>query len=159
MRQIRHYDTRTFLLCIDSYDNCILAGRFCNPSLGESGTFQSMAQLLMKIEQCLDIQNAPQAFHTQRRFFSEQPVWPESDGQFRPRPGAAATFTLQILFRRNASWQGSLCWLETGQECSFRSALEMIGLINDAMTGGHMHSNILPFPAVRAEADEELMEG
>ncbi len=41
-----------------------------------------------------------------------------------------ATFTLTILKTENASWQGTLKWLEKNEEVPFRSALEMIKLID-----------------------------
>jgi hypothetical protein len=38
-----------------------------------------------------------------------------------------------VLFRQNASWQGSITWMEGKQEQSFRSALELIFLMNSAL--------------------------
>lgn len=48
--------------------------------------------------------------------------------------GKRATFALRVLFRQNASWQGSVTWLEGGQEESFRSVLELLMLMNSALT-------------------------
>lgn len=45
------------------------------------------------------------------------------------------TFLIKIKYRQNASWQGSIKWLETDTEKNFRSALELIKLMDDAV--GH----------------------
>ena len=52
-------------------------------------------------------------------------------------PGGA-TFLVRVLFRQNASWQGSIQWLDGKASRPFRSLLEMILLINEALetTGG-----------------------
>jgi len=40
----------------------------------------------------------------------------------------------RILFRQNASWQGSVVWVEGRQEERFRSALELVLLMDSALT-------------------------
>ena len=47
--------------------------------------------------------------------------------------GRAATFALRVLFRQNASWQGSVSWMEGNREESFRSVLELLFLMNSAL--------------------------
>ncbi|MBD8990995.1 MAG: hypothetical protein EGQ87_08485 [Clostridiales bacterium] len=49
--------------------------------------------------------------------------------------GALATFHLQVLYRRNSSWQGKLAWTEQEQAQSFRSVLELITLIESGVQG------------------------
>ena len=46
--------------------------------------------------------------------------------------GEKATFIVQIHFRQNASWQGTVQWVEQGKSKHFRSALELIKLIDEA---------------------------
>ena len=41
--------------------------------------------------------------------------------------------SVRILFRQNASWQGSVLWREGGQEERFRSALELVLLMDSAL--------------------------
>jgi hypothetical protein len=43
------------------------------------------------------------------------------------------TFVVQILNRQNATWQGLITWTEGQQTQSFRSALELIKLIDSAL--------------------------
>jgi len=53
-----------------------------------------------------------------------------------PQMGKQATFAVNILFRRNASWQGSLTWLDEKETITFRSVLELISLMNSALLKG-----------------------
>lgn len=46
-----------------------------------------------------------------------------------------ATFVVRVLFRRNATWQGMICWKEKRAQVSFRSFLEMLLLMQEAMIG------------------------
>jgi hypothetical protein len=46
------------------------------------------------------------------------------------------TFVVQVKFRQNATWQGSIHWVEKNQTRNFRSTLEMIKLIDDSMQDG-----------------------
>lgn len=45
----------------------------------------------------------------------------------------AGTFVIKIVDKQNATWQGSVNWVEGKQEKSFRSALELIKLIDGAL--------------------------
>lgn len=45
------------------------------------------------------------------------------------------TFLVNVLYRQNATWQGRVFWAEEGKTYSFRSALELIKLIDGALEG------------------------
>ena len=144
----QRYTAGTFLIYLDSYDEEIPHGYFYHPHTGECACFHGLTQLLLAMEQAMDLENLPQSFHSVRTFFPFTDVSPLSANNV-PRVGKLATFALQILFRRNASWQGSVSWLEGKQRQSFRSVLELITLINSAMA-----SKRLSLPT--AEAQNQL---
>lgn len=129
------YDCRTFLICIDSYENEVPVGHFSNPCQNECGSFSSMTQLLLKLEKSLDVENVPQAFQKVRTFYPMMHVWSEDSEYAVPTQGKTATFVVHVLFRRNASWQGTLTWLDEGRSQNFRSVLELIVLMNSALEG------------------------
>lgn len=52
---------------------------------------------------------------------------------FRPEKGGKATFTIQVQFRQNATWQGTLAWMENKKVQQFRSVLEMVKLMDKAL--------------------------
>jgi len=128
----RHYDLRSFLIYIDSYNNGAPSGRYCHAG-GESGTFQSMTQMLLKMEQCLDIEDVPQASQKVRTFYPYTRILPEILCEKDSSRGKKATFNIEILFRHNASWQGTITWIEEGKKQNFRSVLELIQLMNSAL--------------------------
>ncbi len=43
-----------------------------------------------------------------------------------------STFLVHIQFRRNATWQGTITWLEAEKTQNFRSAFEMLKLMEEA---------------------------
>jgi Holliday junction resolvase-like predicted endonuclease len=47
-----------------------------------------------------------------------------------------ATFVVHIQFRQSATWQGSITWVEKDRTQNFRSALEMLKLMDEARSGG-----------------------
>ena len=46
--------------------------------------------------------------------------------------GHKASFIVRVTSRQNATWQGSISWTERGVTKHFRSALELIKLIDSA---------------------------
>ena len=124
---------RTTTVCIDSYTNDVPAGRFYNASLPEGRSFHSLAQLLQEMEHILDTMDFPRAF-TEVRTFTAPSELPRRSCPPQQQTGRLATFAIRILFRQNMSWQGTVTWLEGGQEQSFRSALELILLVCNALS-------------------------
>ena len=43
------------------------------------------------------------------------------------------TFVVEVVDQQNASWQGSVNWVNTGKKEHFRSALELISHIDSAL--------------------------
>ena len=126
-------ELRTITVCIDHYQDGVPAGRFYTPIFPEGKSFRSLTQVLLEIEQFLDSMEFPKAFHELRRFAPAATDASLPISGTPPRPGASATFSIRILFRQNASWQGRVTWLEGKREQVFRSALELILLMDNAL--------------------------
>ena len=47
--------------------------------------------------------------------------------------GHKASFIVRVTSRQNATWQGSISWTERGVTKHFRSALELIKLIDSVL--------------------------
>lgn len=43
-----------------------------------------------------------------------------------------SSFIVKILSQENETWQGTVTWVETGETQPFRSALELIKMIDSA---------------------------
>ena len=42
-------------------------------------------------------------------------------------------FIVDIRYQENATWQGEVLWVDQNRQCSFRSALELLKLIDGAL--------------------------
>ena len=51
------------------------------------------------------------------------------------RASSKATFVVKVLYRQNATWQGTVQWVEKNLERPFRSELELLQLMNSAGDG------------------------
>ena len=125
---------RTIMIYVDSYDNEIPTGRFHVVSNEEAVSFHSLSQLLLGINNYLDKENFPQSFSSLRKFNLPHK---ESDPIHTLRPsskGNLATFSIRLLFRQNASWQGVITWVENNVEEYFRSVLELVMLLDNALS-------------------------
>jgi len=133
---------RTTMLCIDKYEQGVPVGRFYNAGGEHCCVFHSLTQFLTEMEVMLDKTALPQSFTAARQFRCTN----ENSRGWTPRetakPGGLATFSIRVLFRQNASWQGSVKWLEGGEEQAFRSALELIFLIDSVLTGAEQQQAV-----------------
>ena len=86
------------------------------------------------MERLLDATKFPQAFSTPRAFGGDAAGRGGAAAGTGPKTGKLATFTVRVIFRQNASWQGSVSWLEGENEQRFRSVLELLLLLDSALT-------------------------
>lgn len=122
---------------VTSYENFCMKGTLYHAQSDQGIPFTSVVGLLMQIEALMDQTNTPQRSEEARSFPGSVGVRPSTEA----RPGGEkspylATFQLNIMFRQNATWQGSLLWADQGMEAHFRSVLEVINLMNSALSGG-----------------------
>ena len=125
---------RIVMIYVDSYENGVPEGRFCISADNVIQTFHSLTQLLKGIKEELDEAKFPQAFDEIRQFQDPRKQSHEAERESNTCPGAEATFAVRILFRQNASWQGTIKWVDGKQEESFRSVLELILLMDNALS-------------------------
>ena len=129
-------------VCINSVDNGLMSGEVQNPFMPEALPFADLAELLNRLEIVMDTLDFPQSYHRHRTFRAaaaqEKPkeisaVRYMEEEVFEKVTGQKATFIVQVQFRQNATWQGTITWLEEKRKQQFRSTLEMIKLMNDAV--------------------------
>lgn len=121
-------------VCVDGYENRILRGRLYNPFLQGAKCFDGLMEFLLAVDSLLDEMNFPQPFAQTRSF---RPI-ERAAGDIRfdnlEQRGKESTFVMKIIFRQNASWQGTVLWLEENREESFRSVLELALLLDSALS-------------------------
>ena len=144
MNRKRYHGAGVTQVCIDSYDNGVLSGRIYNTRFGEAESFRSLTEFLTKMEGLLAIEDTPQPFNAVRSFCPTVRPRNGSPPITLPRIGKLATVELHILFRQNTSWQGSIFWVEGKQEQHFRSVLELILLIDSALSAKTNFTNECP---------------
>lgn len=135
--------TKKIKICIDACESGGLTGRIYHPALGRETLFSDVNQLFSDLEDLFDTIRYPAA-STRRRVFGrekpeqgrenevKQPMNREEVKMPEPEAGKKATFVVQVMYRQNATWQGKVAWSEKNETKNFRSALELIKLIDSA---------------------------
>lgn len=124
---------------IDSYDDKILSGTAEGFTKEDVHRFRGLFDLFLFIESTLNKYAVAEPYTGYKRFVevleSENGCSKNENGTPPCGDGLLATFKIKVLFRRNASWQGTVLWLEGKSESSFRSALELAFLMDSALSG------------------------
>lgn len=128
-------------LCVDAWAGGNSTGRLYNYYSTEPRSFVSQYDALRQIDDLCDRLNYPQAAEQPRSFVRTATVPVQrkkvekcmsKDKLLEPR-GKMATFVVHVMYRQNATWQGSVTWAEKDQKANFRSALELIKLMDSAV--------------------------
>ena len=130
------YEMRASIIKVVSYEQKNMKGLLVNPYFGREVYFENLTQLIFLIEGMLDDLNCPQKGMENRNFRKEETPPPKAvEAAPVPEVGpVVASFKLNILFRQNASWQGSIVWMEKAMESQFRSLLELIMLMDGVLS-------------------------
>lgn len=70
----------------------------------------------------------------------------------------ARSFSVKIEYRQNTSWQGTIKWLDGKQTRHFRSCLEMMMLIEDALTSDKAEGKRIEFHSWDDNDDGKLLD-
>lgn len=126
------------VICIDKFHYDI-EGRIYSDILENQISFYGVVELLLSMERLMDMLQYPQR-GTEIRSFSEKKeniklikrerLKAMEKIEILNNQGNKATFLIKINYRQNSSWQGSLTWVEKEKTQYFRSALELIKLID-----------------------------
>ena len=128
-------DLRICIVKVSSYDDKVLRGSLYNPNLPAEIPFTGHVELFMWMGNVFDEINAPRSAMKLRTFTDTRPPVPEpTEEAVVEKP--LATFHIRVHFRQNASWQGTIQWIEDKSEASFRSVLELMCLMDSALTPG-----------------------
>ena len=137
-------DLKTSIIRIYSYQDKNLQGIFYNLYYGEEIVFTNLTQLLLLMEDMMDGMKFPQAAMQTHRFKNGSDYAETVRMKPETNHAAIATFKVKVLFRQGASWQGTLTWGEGRQEMAFRSALELVKLMDSALPQPSDHEQDVP---------------
>lgn len=143
MDEIMKYSAPNVLvLCVDSRKASDVLGRFYSKFDLAPTVFRSSFDLIVKMDEFYDKINFPQASLRTRRFHDggspgagKRPNEVQRVVDMMEHRGDLATFVVHVQYRQNATWQGKIVWTDKKKECAFRSALEMLKLMDEAISG------------------------
>ncbi len=134
-----HYSE--FTVYIDRTVKNEAAGFIVHHAENKAWRYENISGFLKLCEKTLNNADYPQHTHVLRRLSRE------SGCDIKKKEGINAmavtvkdiiqnsepTFLINVKYRQNASWQGTIKWLEANTEKNFRSTLELIKLMDDAV--------------------------
>lgn len=141
--QISWYAPNFINMCIDNINDEELSGRIYHCYSKEPWKFTNILQLIELADDFFDKLEFPQASTNARSFTSIQFSGVDrldkvrSPEDFIENRGQKGTFFLNVRYRQNSSWQGSVTWVEEQREQHFRSALELLKLIDGALDNNY----------------------
>lgn len=145
-------------LCIDAYDAKRQEGRLYHQYTADPIRFSSLFAALGQMDDFYDDIRFPCASMCLRSFFVDRKAAGEALRrekklfelpEFKRKDmskmeafhdvighrGTDATFIVRVQYRQHASWQGEVTWVDTQKKEYFRSALELVKLIDGALNG------------------------
>jgi len=132
------HDLKKSVVKVYDYREMNLSGLVVNPYYDKEIQFGSTTMLLKMLDQLQDEIRFPEKSMLHRSFSGDVPPVPaeiQNDPEPQKKRKVLATFEINILFRQNASWQGSVVWMEKEASTEFRSVLELIFLIDSVLSG------------------------
>jgi len=132
---------RDFSVSITTLRDATVQGVVTHLSAQQSRGFRSLLELLSLIHNRLEELGMPVP-GVETRSWQRSPLTLKRKGEVvmnekdaaatEPRVGGTA-FLVRILFRQNATWMGEIHWLEGEKKLYFRSLLEMVMLMQEAL--------------------------
>lgn len=137
-------------ICMDQHENSDWSGRIYTRLNAEPDGFRNLGELIGALEHFWDTIGFPQESTINRSFqkqltrtrkeefpvsYSENGACDKikvelSEADMEKKRGEQETFIVRIQYRQNATWQGQVTWVEENRTVPFRSALELIKLLD-----------------------------
>ena len=127
-----------------------MSGLIYNPYLDKIEPFSDVLDLTNKLDDMMDTISFPQPSTAYRSFKvkRKRPSQPGDEMEQRTeqlemelkdtlRKQDADVFVVHVQFRQNATWQGTIKWAGQDEEVRFRSTLEMLKIMDSALSANH----------------------
>lgn len=112
--------SREAIVTVRSYKDGLMDGYLQHPRLKGKKRFQSLSQMVLLLDRLFDLEHCPNQPPPLICTISKSEK--EMDG-----------FFIQVLFREHYTWQGRLMWQNQNQEFAFRSAFELLQLLDEIL--------------------------
>ncbi|WP_373209432.1 hypothetical protein [Allofournierella massiliensis] len=129
-------------VCVDAWAGGEVTGRLYHCYSRQPEPIGRISDVLDSIDRLCDRLNYPARTQQPRHFGPEKPRPQTTQKKVEPQmtreelaknKGKMATFVVHVMYRQHSTWQGSVTWAETGEKANFRSALELIKLMDSAV--------------------------
>lgn len=131
------------VICVDEVEGIFASGRLYSAYLQCERPFTCFEDLIHLSELIFDLTSFPQPTFGKRYFRNHSQHHPVKREEIMKniqiidekqlKNGEKGTFVVRVLFRQNATWQGTVTWIEGNKTQHFRSMLELIHLLEDAL--------------------------
>jgi len=134
---------------IIAYGDSLMRGELHSQYLETPYIFFDFVRMIEKMEEVFDSKGFPEAFLKPRVFNSGKQTTKKKYSMkndamkdvmdsitSKGAAGSKCTFEIAVRFRQNATWQGQIVWAEKNLKQNFRSVLEMLKLMDEALMEG-----------------------
>lgn len=142
------------ILCVDYYRDEKINGRIYHRYQTEPIRIGGMLEAVFEIDAFFDRFGYPFP-GTESHYFIKHEKTQRikmtrklSDEEMLKNNGEQGTFIIRVEQRQHSSWQGRVTWVEEGKTENFRSALELLKMIDGALDGRD----------IKEDAEEENQE-
>ena len=126
--------------CVDGVRDGKISGEFFHKYSKEGIPFTNLAEMILRMDDFFNEINYPVSGTNLRSFANVKVVYRREplpvvneDEQILNKKGTLGTYIIRVQQRQNSTWQGKITWVEKDETVSFRSALEMIRLIESSL--------------------------
>lgn len=127
------------VLCVNSRAAGEWEGEFFYPYSALPVAFGNLGRAMMEMDRIFDILNYPRKGRRESNFLhnadasGKEMTRVMGDEELLEKRGDCGTFIIRVEHRQNCTWQGRATWKEKDETLYFRSALELIKLIDGAL--------------------------
>jgi hypothetical protein len=136
------YSPDLVCVCVNSVEKDEYSGVLWHQYEDRPVAFQGTWQLIQIMEDLYDSLDFPQCSTAARSFIKKKmsdhrigkkEAMTMDSKRIQDKSGDLGTFVIHVKYRQNATWQGEVVWAEKKQKQCFRSALELIKMIDGAL--------------------------
>ena len=140
---IRIFSPNIICNCVNGFNNRGLQGELYHSYSREPCKYDGIVGMLQTMEELYDTLQFPMSSTESRSFFNSRKKFTRKgmakvmkDEILLDKRGEKGTFIIQVQYRQNSTWQGKVVWVEENRTQHFRSALELIKLMDGALSEG-----------------------